>query len=110
MSYSVFHFVHLSAVLLLAGVSFYAIAATDNRKKLLMWSGIASLLVLITGFGLLGVSKMGFPLWAIVKTVIWLGLSAMAGLAFRVSNKQTLVFSTVFMLVAAAAMVAFKPF
>ena len=110
MSYSVFHFVHLGAVLLLAGVTFYAIAATDNRKNLLRWSGIASLVVLISGFGLLGVSKMGFPLWAIVKVVVWLLLAAMAGMAFRISNKQTLVFSTVFLLLVASAMVAFKPF
>ena len=46
--------------------------------------GIASLLVLISGFGLLAkLHANQFSGWVIVKLVCWLGLSMLAGMAFR---------------------------
>ena len=47
-------------------------------------TGIASLLVVISGGGLLAKLYPGqFPGWVIVKLVCWLGLSALAGIAYR---------------------------
>ncbi len=42
------HIVHVLSVLGLTGATFYAFAgAPESRKRVLMWSGIASLLVLL---------------------------------------------------------------
>lgn len=85
MSPTFYSIVHLISVLLLTGLTFQAFSAAPERRRFfLMWSGIASFFALVAGFGLL--SKLysnTFHLWVIVKLVCWLGLSAMAGLAFR---------------------------
>ncbi|MCS6245533.1 MAG: hypothetical protein H2172_17000 [Opitutus sp.] len=85
MSPTVYHILHLVSLFVLFGYTFYAFAApAETRKKVLMITGIASLLVLISGFGLM--SKLynnQFAAWMIVKLVAWLGISALAGLGFR---------------------------
>ncbi len=85
MSPTVYHIIHLVSLFVLFGYTFYAFAApAETRKKVLMITGIASLLVLVSGFGL--VSKLyqnHFTGWMIVKLVCWLGLSALTGLGYR---------------------------
>ncbi len=82
---TVYQVIHLVSLFVLFGYTFYAFAApAEIRKKVLMFTGIASLLVLISGFGM--ISKLynnQFAAWMIVKLVAWLGLSALAGLGFR---------------------------
>ena len=85
MSPTVYHIIHLVSLFALFGYTFYAFAApAETRKKVLMITGIASLLVLVSGFGL--ISKLygnHFYGWMIVKLVCWLGLSALSGLGYR---------------------------
>ena len=110
--YSFFHVFHLVFLFLLAGVTFAAFAAptSENRRPYLIQSGVYSLLVFITGFGLLGVIKAGFPLWIIVKLVCWLVLSALAGLAFRRTGAVRAFYITaIAAIVLAIIMVEFKP-
>lgn len=110
MSYSLFHIIHLLSVFLLVGACVYAIAAAEDRKKVMMWSGIASLVVFISGFGLLGILKIGFPLWSWFKMASWLGLSVLAGLAYRMQGKKAALLYATFGLVALAViMVSLKP-
>src|SRR5271167_596046 len=79
-----YHILHVGSILVLLGYSFYAFAApAETRGKVLMITGIASLLVIISGFGMLARMGLGFPGWAIVKFACWLGLSAAAGIAYR---------------------------
>jgi len=78
------HIIHVLAAIGLIATTFYACAgAPETRKKVVMWAGIASLLVVLTGIrmwqGLYGFAGG----WAIVKLVCWLGLSAFAGVAYR---------------------------
>ena len=54
----------------------------------MMLTGIFSLLMLIGGFGMLAVLKLGWPVWIFVKIVCWLGLSGMAGMAYRKPEKM----------------------
>ncbi|KXU37384.1 hypothetical protein AXK12_01930 [Cephaloticoccus capnophilus] len=106
------HILHVFAVFVLIGTTFFACAGpAETRKRVLMWSGIASLVVLLTGFrlwqGLYGMAGM----WAVVKLVCWLGLSAFGGVAYRRREKAklwlrlTLVFAAI-----ALVMVYLKPF
>ena len=85
MSPTIYYVLHIGALFLLAGYTFYAFGAPpETRKRVMMITGIASLLALIAGFGLQ--AKLGHKLsepWLIVKIVCWFGLSALAGFGYR---------------------------
>ena len=85
MSPTIYYVLHIGALFLLAGYTFYAFGAPpETRKRVMMITGIASLLALIAGFGLQ--AKLGHKLsepWLIVKIVCWFGLSGLAGVGYR---------------------------
>ena len=85
--------------------------APETRKKALMWSGIASLLVLLTGIRMWQ-SLFNFSGgWVIVKIVCWLGLSAFVGLAYKRRAKAGLwITLTLVLSRLAVVMVYLKPF
>ena len=101
---------HVTSVILLSGVTFAAFAApqSENRRPSLMMSGVLSLLVFLTGFGILGGAPPG---WAIVKVICWLVLSGLTGMAFRMTGRIPMlrVVAAVVILIA-VAMVIYKPF
>ncbi len=109
----IFSIIHILAILLLTGLTFAAFANPVQalRRKILAASGICSLLALIAGFGLAGLHKYGFPTWIIVKLICWLGLSAMAGIAYR-QPKQIpwLAGATIALLLIALYMVYFRSY
>ena len=85
MSPTFYYILHLAALFVLAGYTFYAFGApAETRKRVMMITGIASVLALVAGFGLQ--AKLGYKFtegWLIVKIVCWLGLSALAGFGYR---------------------------
>lgn len=84
MSPTFYHIIHVVSVLVLTGYTFYAFAApAETRKHVMIITGVASLLVLVGGFGLQAKLAVGWPGWLIVKIVCWLGLSALAGIGYR---------------------------
>ena len=93
MSPTTYYIMHVLSVIFLTAVTFNAVANPNpaKRKKALMNAGILSLLVLVGGFGLIAkVYANKWPHWVFVKVVCWLGLSAMAGLAYRKPEKANL--------------------
>ena len=113
MSYSLFHIMHLVFIISLVALTAAAIAAPkpENRKLFLAGSGFCSLVVFISGFMLLASIKAGFPLWAIVKVLCWLGISALAGIAFRkLELGKQLSIGLICLVVLAVTMVSIKPF
>ncbi len=112
LSLNTYHVLHLSSILVLLGYTFYAFAApAETRKRVLMITGVAALLILITGFGMLHRLHLGFPGWIIVKSVCWLGMSAMAGFAYRRRAQADLLMMITFALaITAVAMVFVRPF
>ncbi len=110
--YNSLRILHVLSVIGLVGTVFYACAgAPETRKKVLMWSGIASLLALLTGFRLWQGAYGLAGGWAVVKLVCWLGLSAFAGLAYRRRAQAGLWLKLTLVLAATAlAMVYVKPF
>lgn len=112
MSPTTYHIIHISSLLVLFGYTFYAFAApAETKKRVMMITGIASLLALIGGFGLLAKLQLGFPGWIVVKLVCWLGLSAFAGLGYRKRDKAGLfMLIAVVLAVTAVAMVYVRPF
>jgi len=86
MSAAVYHVIHVTSLLLLAGVTFGAFANPDpaRRRRVMMLSGVLSLIVFVGGMGL--VSKaLGseWQTWVFLKIGCWVGLSALVGIAYR---------------------------
>ena len=113
MNYQLFQLLHVISVILLSGVTFAAFAApqSENRRPALMMSGVLGLLVVITGFGTMGMMEMGFPGWAIVKVVCWLVLTGLTGMAFRMTAQIPMLrIVAVAVITIAVWMVTYKPF
>jgi len=107
------HVLHTASVLILFGFTFYAFAApAETRKKVMIWTGVANLLILLTGIrmwqGLYGFQAFG---WIIVKIIGWLALASFAGIAYRRRGKAGL-FTGLSILIAiiAVIMVYAQPF
>ena len=109
---TIYHILHVSSLLVLFGYTFYAFAApAETKKRVMMITGIASLVMLVSGFGLLAKLHLGFPGWVIVKLVCWLGISALGGMAYRKRDKAGLFMLLALVLaITAVAMVYVKPF
>jgi len=107
------HLLHVTGVLVMIGFTFFAFAGpAETKKRVLAITGIASLLVLLTGIrmwqGLFGFGALG---WIVVKLVCWLGLSAITGMAYRKREKANALMIVVLVLaIVALAMVYLKPF
>lgn len=111
--YELLHVLHVAAALVLMGQVFYALAAPpETRRRTMIWAGGASLVILLAGMRLwqsiYGFAPAG---WLVVKIVCWLGLSALAGLAFRRrAQAGLLAWVALALAVTAVAMVYLKPF
>ena len=107
-----YHILHLLSLVVLTGGTFYGFAGSAGTKKnVMIATGIASVLMLVSGIGLLHKLAYGFPGWAIVKIVCWLGLSALAGIGYRKRDKTALFLSIILALVfVSLVMVYNRPF
>ncbi len=113
MNIQLYQIIHLFTVIMLAAVTFTAMAAPrpENRRRTLMWSGILAVLALVSGFGLLAQLGYGFSGWVIVKLACWLGLAALPGLAFRRQGQiRSLTILALIAVFLAVGMVVLKPF
>jgi hypothetical protein len=112
MMLSYFHILHVFSLFMLFGVCAAAAASPvpEKRKKFLMWSGIASLVAVLSGFGMAGMLKIGFPLWIWIKIFCWLALSVLVGLFFRApSSSRNLLFIAMSAVFFAIAVVYLRP-
>jgi len=82
MDYTTYKLIHLIGVITL----FFSLGSlfTKYNKGAVMGHGIALLLLLVAGFGMQAKGGIdGFPLWIIVKIVIWVVFGAAIVLAKR---------------------------
>ena len=109
---NVLHTAHVASALVLVGYSFYALAAPpETRKRVLIWTGSAATVMLLTGLRMwqefYGFAPAG---WLMVKLVCWLGLAALGGIAFRKRDKADLLaWLAIVFAVTAVAMVYLRP-
>ncbi len=107
------HLIHVAAVLVLIAYTFFAFAGpVETKKRVMMITGIATTVVLLTGIrmwqGLFGFAPLG---WIFVKLVCWLGLSALTAFTYRKRDKANLLMIVALALaITALAMVYVKPF
>ena len=59
------------------GLGISLLPETAFRKQGGMLHGIGLLVILVAGFGMIAKLHYGFPLWVILKLVIWLVLGAL---------------------------------
>lgn len=109
-----YQILHILSLIVLTAHTFMAFAnpAPENRKRTMMITGIAALLMFISGFGMLTLTKVPFATgWVIVKLVCWLGLTALSGMAFRrVENRGTYSVVALVLITTALFMVYKRPF
>ena len=109
----IFLILHVLSISTLFGtcIGAFVLPTPENRKKMLLYSGIASLGAFITGFGMAGMNHIGFPGWLLVKIACWLLLSVMVGMFFREPNKRaSMIKLSTFVFVTALVMVFVRPF
>jgi uncharacterized membrane protein SirB2 len=113
MNPSFYHLLHLFSLFVLTAHTYMAFAnpAPENRKRTMMITGIAGLLVLVSGFGLMAkLHNNQLAGWMIVKLVCWLGFMALSGLAYRKAHLRGLLsFLGLVLILIALTMVYLKP-
>jgi hypothetical protein len=112
MSLTALLILHLASIIVLLGYTFYAFAApAETRRRVLMITGIATVLVVMTGFAMLGKLRLGVPGWALVKLGCVLGLGVIGGIAYRMRALADVFMILAFVLaITAVAMVYVRPF
>lgn len=90
MSYPFYNFLHLlGLILLLLGYGALlarAVLAPENRSVRILGAvigGVGLLFLLVSGFGMQAKGSWGWPLWLILKTVVWVLLGAALALINR---------------------------
>lgn len=117
--YKVIHLVGIFTILLaLGGVALHVINGGTRLYQARRWAatfhGVGLLLALIGGFGLL--ARLGihsWPLWVILKLVVWLALGALPVFFYRSSGKPSsskgLWLTTLVLAGLAAGLAIYKP-
>jgi hypothetical protein len=111
--FNILHVIHVVAALALFGATFYAFAGRpETRRRVLVYSGAASLVVLLAGLRMWQVQfSFAAAGWIFVKLICWLGVSSLTGLAYRRREKAGLFAVLAILLGAIAVVMAFyKPF
>lgn len=114
LAYKVIHLAGVFMILTgLAGLVIYHSIGANNpawRKKAFITHGLGMILALVAGFGLLAPMD-GFPLWAILKVLIWIALGAFVSLIKRKPEGTSLYWwGSIVLAIAAAYLALFKPF
>lgn len=108
-----YQLLHLFALFVLTAHTFMAFAnpLPENRKRTMMITGIASVLVVVSGFGMISKFYQNHFLgWMFVKMACWLVLSALAGFAYRRPEwRGKLAFTGLTVILIALVMVYLKP-
>ena len=117
LSYEFYKVLHISMAFLMLGMLGASFFTEQPSKKVKIFTGVASLFILVGGMGLLarlGVSHSGgWPGWAMAKVVLWLILAVSAPILSKKvpAPKRGYVFVGLFVVAAAAAGIAItKPF
>jgi hypothetical protein len=114
MKMQIYQLLHVFSVIMIFGVTFFALAAPKPERKrgVLIATGILGLVILVSGFGLIStVYSNQFAGWMIVKMVVWLLVAGLGGMAFRkpkLAGPLGVLFAVLALI--AVIMVYFKPF
>ena len=80
---TVYKIIHLTGIAAIALGVGGMMAGGPNRKPFAILQGVGLLVMLVSGFGLLAKLHLGFPHFAIVKTVLWVVIGLLPMIARR---------------------------
>ena len=83
MDATIYKIIHLTGIAAIALGVGGMMAGGSNRKPFAICQGIGLLVMLVSGFGLLAKLHLGYPHFAIVKTVLWVVIAMLPMLARR---------------------------
>ncbi len=83
MDATIYKIIHLTGIAAIALGVGGMMAGGSNRKPFAICQGIGLLVMLVSGFGLLAKLHLGYPHFAIVKTVLWVVIAILPMLARR---------------------------
>lgn len=108
-----YHLLHLFSLFVLTAHTFMAFGNPDpiNKTRTMTITGVASVLVLASGFGMLHLLAIPFSTgWVIVKFVCWLLFSSVSGLVYRRAHLRGLLsMISLLLILTAIYMVYFRP-
>lgn len=92
MKLAIYQSLHVGAMVMMVAILWNALANPDpaRKGKTMMWLHPLAVVMLVGGFGAVAVMKVGFPWWVIVKVCCWVGLLAIASLAYRMPQRLPL--------------------
>jgi len=79
----IYRLIHFSGIFTLLFAFGSLFAGKSSTKGAAVGHGIGLLLILVSGFGMQAVYKLGFPSWIIIKLVIWIVFGGCMVLAKR---------------------------
>lgn len=113
MDYQTYKILHIAFALFAASFTGVSFLAASGQKWVKIAGGVVSLLILVTGFGIL--AKLGFhgeqwPLWVKLKIGIWVLIAVLGPvLAKRLTRYRGLAYAgLMFLFVSAAALAIWK--
>ena len=83
MDATIYKIIHLTGIAAIALGVGGMMAGGSNRKPFAICQGVGLLVMLVSGFGLLAKLHLGYPHFAIVKTVLWVVIAILPMLARR---------------------------
>ena len=111
MDQRIYQILHLVGLFVLTAWTFKAFANPGSgRRSNMMITGIASLVVVVAGFGLHAKLKYEMEGWVFLKLGCWLLLSGLAGMAHRKGSAGALPLVAVALISAAVYAVYYRPF
>jgi hypothetical protein len=112
MDQRVYYVLHIVSLLVLTAYTFRAFAAPtpQTRRANLVATGIAAVVMLVSGFGLLAKLKLSIEGYVIVKLVCWLFFAGLAGIAHRKGQAGPLSALALALLAVAVVCAYYKPF
>jgi hypothetical protein len=111
MAYESYKLLHFAAIFVFLSSASLLLLAPPSGKIWKIVTGVASLVILVAGFGMLAKGGLGFPLWVQIKIVIWLGITALGHIvAKRFPAQATRAYwVTMALAIVAASLAVFKP-
>ena len=83
MDATIYKIIHLTGIAAIALGVGGMMAGGSNRKPFAICQGVGLLVMLVSGFGLLAKLHLGYPHFAILKTVLWVVIAILPMLARR---------------------------
>ncbi len=112
MSYQFYKILHVLSLVVLSGCLSASLLASNQIKWAKHVVTLSLVVLFVAGFGLLAKMKLGFPLWILIKILIWSSLVFITHFFLKkLTGRENIVFPVLLSLLGVATVLAIsKPF